>query len=273
MDFDAAVAQLDLLVQTLEREGDERALLLLQLVDAIHRPGIERIAAGDHDHPLALAILQMYGLAELEPELAAEEALDTIRPYIESHGGEVELLGVEDGRVHVRLQGSCVGCAGSAMTLKRGIEEALREHMPGFVEVVSEEAEPAGPELLQIESPLLQITPMNGAPAMKRPVFVDVAIESELAEGVLIAVEINGASILLARHAGEVYALRNGCAVDGLPLEGSRLTADGVIVCPWHNCAYDIRNGASTDDASAPRLGVMPVAVRDGAVKVAVGVA
>jgi Fe-S cluster biogenesis protein NfuA/nitrite reductase/ring-hydroxylating ferredoxin subunit len=259
MDFDAAVAQLAQLVETLEREGDERALLLLQLVDAIHRPGLRQLAAGDHDHPHAQAILQMYDLAEVEPEFLAEEALDTVRPYIESHGGEVELLRVEDGRVHVRLQGACVGCAGSAMTLKRGIEEALREHMPGFVEVVSEEAE-ASP-------PLLQIAPM------KRPVFVDVGADEDLQEGQLRAVEADGISILLARHGGEVYAVRNGCAVDGLPLEGSRLSAEGVLVCPWHNCAYDIRSGVSAVDASGPRLGVVPVAVRDGAVKVAVNVA
>ena len=259
MDFDAAVAQLDQLVRTLEREGDERALLLLQLVDAIHRPGIERIAAGDHDHPIAQAILQMYDLIDVEPELLAEEALDTVRPYIESHGGEVELLRVDEGRVHVRLQGSCVGCAGSAITLKRGIEEALREHFPGFREVVAEEAEP--------EPQLLQIAPL------RRPVFVDVAADGELGEGELRAVEADGIAILLARHEGEVYAVRNGCAVDGLPLEGSRLSAEGVLVCPWHNCAYDIRSGASMDDASGPRLVVVPVAIREGVVKVAVNVA
>src|SRR5215213_4379360 len=103
MDLDQAIAELQQLVATLEREGDERALLLLQLVDAIHRPGIERIAAGDLDHPLVQALLEMYGLADTEPELLAEEALDEVRPYIESHGGEVELLSAQDGVVRVRL--------------------------------------------------------------------------------------------------------------------------------------------------------------------------
>jgi Fe-S cluster biogenesis protein NfuA/nitrite reductase/ring-hydroxylating ferredoxin subunit len=266
VELDAALAQLETLVQTLEAEGDERSLLLLQLVDAIHRPGLARIAAGEVDHPLVHALLGMYGLEPLEPELLAEEALDEVRPYIESHGGEVELLGVEDGVVRVRLAGACVGCAGSAMTLRRGVEEALREHFPDFRELVAEEAAPEEPPPLGIALPM--------APEIRptRPVFVDVAADGELPDGEMRAVEAAGASVLLVRVAGEVYALRNGCSVDGLPLEGGRLTPDGVIVCPWHNCAFDVRSGRRVDDEEG-RLGVLPVALRDGAVKVAVDVA
>ena len=135
MEFDKAVAELDALVETLEREGDERALLLLQLVDAIHRPALERIAAGDTADPIAQALLQMYDIAPPDDEVLVEEALDEVRPYIHSHGGQVELLGVSDGVVELRMSGSCAGCAASAMTLKRGIEEALRQHYPGFKEV------------------------------------------------------------------------------------------------------------------------------------------
>jgi len=263
VDFDAALAELDQLVRTLEREGDERALLLLQLVDAIHRPALHALSEGRTDDPLLHALLSMYGFEAVEPELLAEEALDEVRPYIESHGGEVELLGVADGVVRVRLRGACAGCAGSAMTLRRGIEQALREHLPGFREVVAEED--AAPGIGGIALPMADA---------RRPVFVDVARDSELAEGELRAVGAGGAAVLLARHRGEVYALRNGCGVDGLPLEGGRLTAEGVLVCPWHNCAYDVRSGARVDEEpGAPRLGVLPVAVRDGMLKVAVNVA
>jgi Fe-S cluster biogenesis protein NfuA/nitrite reductase/ring-hydroxylating ferredoxin subunit len=263
VDLDAALAQLDTLIATLEAEGDERSLLLLQLVDAIHRPALARVAEGDLDDPLVHALLGMYGFEAVEPEILAEEALDEVRPYIESHGGRVELLGVEDGIVRVRLAGACVGCAGSAMTLRRGVEEALREHFPGFRELAAEEAPEESP------APLGMALPM--AP-MRRPVFVDVATPGELAERELRAVVVDGASILLACVGGEVYALRNGCAVDGLPLEGGRLTPEGVLVCPWHNCAYEVRSGRRADDEDG-RLVVLPVAVRDGAVKVAVNVA
>lgn len=255
MDFDRAVAELDTLVQTLEREGDERALMLLELIDAIHRPALERIVAGDLEHPLAHALLAMYGLAPVDDELLTEEALDEVRPYIRSHGGEVDLLSVEDGVVHVAMSGACQGCAGSAITLRRGVETALREHLPGFRELVAHEQ----PNVIQLEDRL------------RRPVFADVAELAELGPGDLRAVTVDGVSVLLANVEGEVYAFRNGCAIDGLPLEGARLT-ETVLVCPWHNCAYDARTGKRADEPEAASLVVVPVALTNGSVKVAVNV-
>lgn len=256
MDLDRAVAELETLVRTLEEEGDERALHLLQLVDAIHRPAIERIAEGDLEHPLVRALLAMYDLVPVEDEVYVEEALDLVRPYIHSHGGEVELAGVEGGVVRVRLAGACNGCSGSAMTLRRGIESALREHFPGFRELVAEEPEPA---LVQLGS-------------LRRPVFVEALGLGDLAPGELRAVVVDEVPVLLAEVAGEVYAFRNGCPVDGLPLEGGRL-GDTVLVCPWHNCAFDARTGKRVDDEDEPGLAVIPIAIERGSVLVAVNVA
>jgi len=268
VDFDAAVAELNTLVETLEREGDERALLLLELVDAIHRPALARVVAGELDHPLAQTLLAMYDLADVEPEILVEEALDGVRPYIESHGGQVELLDVDGGEVHLRLGGACDGCAGSTMTLTRGIEQALREGYPAFERIVAHAAEP---QLLQIAEPqLLQIQMVGSLP---RPVFADAADAGELRPGEMRVVDADGVAVLLANVDGDVYALRDGCAVDGRTLAGGRL-AGSVVVCPWHNCAYDVRSGKRADDEpGAAGLGVVPVAVQDGAVKVAVNVA
>ncbi len=76
MEFHEAVAELDTLVQTLEREGDERALMLLELIDAIHRPAIELILNGELDHPVAHAVLSMYGFTDVDDRVEVEEALD-----------------------------------------------------------------------------------------------------------------------------------------------------------------------------------------------------
>jgi Fe-S cluster biogenesis protein NfuA/nitrite reductase/ring-hydroxylating ferredoxin subunit len=284
MEFDSAIAELGTLIETLEREDDQRALMLLQLVDAVHRPGIELIAAGDMEHPVARALLAMYDLAPVDERIQVEEALDEIRPYIESHGGELELLDVEDGVVHVRMSGACHGCAGSAMTLRRGIEEKLRERFAGFREIVAHEPEApngsnggAGLPVLQIEhsgggggSELLQIG------GLRRPVFEDAGALSDLAPGDMKVVEVAGVSILLVNVEGEPYAFKNGCAVDierPMPLDGARLTGK-VIVCPWHNCAYDARSGRRVDDRpDDPALAVVPVAVRDGVLQVAVNAA
>jgi Fe-S cluster biogenesis protein NfuA/nitrite reductase/ring-hydroxylating ferredoxin subunit len=261
VDFDAAVAELNTLVETLEREGDERALLLLELVDAIHRPALARVVAGELDHPLARTLLAMYDLAEVEPEILVEEALDDVRPYIESHGGRVELLGVEGGAVHLRLGGACDGCAGSTMTLTRGIEQALRERYPAFERIV---AHPAEPELLQIE-----LVPAAG---LNRPVFAAAGDLDDLRPGEMRVVAADGVDVLLANVDGDVYALRDGCPVDGRTLAGGRL-AGAIVVCPWHNCAYDVRSGKRADDEpGAAGLAVVPVAVQDRAVRVAVNV-
>ncbi len=270
MEFDQAIAELNTLIDTLERDGDERALMLLQLIDAVHRPGLELIAGGDRDHPVAQALLSMYDLAPLDAHIEVEEALDEIRPYIESHGGGLELLDVEEGVVHVRMSGACNGCAGSAITLRRGVEEILRERYEGFKEVVAHEPEgaeaqngngAAGPKLLQIEG-------------LRKPVFEQVAKLADLPPGEITAVEVDGKSILLVNVDNEVYAFWNVCPVDDRsPLDGGRL-AGTALVCPWHNCAYDARSGRRVDDRPQdPGLAVLPVAIRDGAVEVAVNVA
>lgn len=258
MEFDEAVGELEELVRSLEGEADERGLRLLQLVDAVHRPGLAALAAGAADDPHARALLAMYSLVPLDDRAQVDEALDEVRPYIHSHGGEVELLEVTDGSVHVRLSGSCRGCSGSAMTLRRGIEAVLRERYDGFRELVADEADAAQP-LLQVQR-------------LRRPVFREAAAVSEVPAGELRAVAVDGVPVLLTAVEGEIYAFRNGCPVDGLPLEGGRLTGT-VLVCPWHNCAFDARTGARADAVEGAGLAAVPIAIEDGAVRVAVNVA
>ncbi|MDQ6749494.1 MAG: NifU family protein [Actinomycetota bacterium] len=286
MEFDQAVAELETLVETLERDGDERALMLLELMDAVHRPALELIMSGDADHPVAAAVLSMYDLGPMDDVLQVEEALDEVRPYIESHGGALELLDVDDGVVHVQMSGSCSGCAASAITLRRGVEEKLRERYGAFKEVVAHEPEGEGEQNGDAGGGLLQIEQHNGGgggsdggqllqiDGLKRPVFVDAGRFDELPPDTLKAVDVEGRSILLANVDGEPYAFQNVCPVDGRSrLDGGRLTA-GVLVCPWHNCAYHARSGKRADDEpDAAALAVVPVALRDGTLQVAVNVA
>lgn len=67
------------------------------------------------------------------------EQVQTLRRYVQADGGDIELVSVNEdtGVVSIRFQGACRGCPGAAMTLKMGIERALREREPGVKEVVS----------------------------------------------------------------------------------------------------------------------------------------
>ncbi len=66
-----------------------------------------------------------------------ESALDEIRPNIQADGGDVQLVAVEKGVVKVRLQGHCVGCPMSALTLKQGIEAHIKQRVPEILKVES----------------------------------------------------------------------------------------------------------------------------------------
>jgi len=68
-----------------------------------------------------------------------EEILDKIRPALVRDGGNVELIGVDDGTVKVKLVGACAGCPMSTMTLKNGIERILKQEVPQVKEVVAVE--------------------------------------------------------------------------------------------------------------------------------------
>ena len=64
-----------------------------------------------------------------------QAAIDEIRPLLEEHGGDIELVRIEDKTVYVRLQGACAGCPGARMTMKQGVERRVRELVPEVVAV------------------------------------------------------------------------------------------------------------------------------------------
>ena len=66
-----------------------------------------------------------------------EEVLEKIRPALKADGGDVELMGVDDGVVSVRLAGACGSCPMSTMTLKFGVESIIKKELPDVKEVVA----------------------------------------------------------------------------------------------------------------------------------------
>jgi Fe-S cluster biogenesis protein NfuA len=87
---------------------------------------------------LVASLLLLCGLHPVPLETRVTQALNKVRPYLDSHGGNVELLGIIDEVVHLRLQGSCRSCPSSSMTLKLAIEEAIHAAAPDVVAIEAE---------------------------------------------------------------------------------------------------------------------------------------
>lgn len=173
MDLDDAFVRMGEIVEQLQSaphsEAKDLAFELLDWVDGFHREAVVRIVSmlpGDatdslSEDPVVARLFETYLAEEEEAEDVAEsleEALDEIRPYLHSHGGEMEVLGVSNGVVKLRLMGSCDGCPSSTLTLTQGVEKILQERWSGFrrIEVVEGAEEPpaeeVAPKLHQIQS-------------------------------------------------------------------------------------------------------------------------
>ncbi|WBX76840.1 NifU family protein [Tenacibaculum ovolyticum] len=66
-----------------------------------------------------------------------EEALEEIRPFLISDGGNIKLLSIEDNTVKVQLEGACSGCSVNQMTLKNGVEATIKKYVPHIEEVIN----------------------------------------------------------------------------------------------------------------------------------------
>lgn len=154
-EFTRRSERIEELVSRVENCGDlaARAVAkeLLQAVLELHGAALERILDAVVELPegaaalgkiaedeLVSGVLSLHGIHPVDVETRVAAALESTRPYLKSHGGDVELAAIEDGVVSVRLQGSCGSCSGSAETLKNAVEAAIYDAAPEVNAVVSE---------------------------------------------------------------------------------------------------------------------------------------
>jgi Fe-S cluster biogenesis protein NfuA/nitrite reductase/ring-hydroxylating ferredoxin subunit len=221
----------------------------------------ERIAASLADDELVATLLLIHDLHPVSLEQRVQGALESVRPYMESHGGNVELLSLEDGVARIRLRGSCSDCSASSVTLELAIKQALEEAAPDLegleVEGIAPPAMPAGMELPVVTS----------GPA-RAPLWVDVESVASLASGSLAGVSVAGSELVVANVDGSLLAYRDRCASCGARLHDGLLMA-GALSCP--ECARSFflpRAGRSMDDDRL-QLEPVPLLREDGRVKVA----
>lgn len=279
--LDQITQRLDSLVQTFEQhpivQVREQAMEMLGLIDALHRAGIQRLVSALRsdspnlldealEDPAAQLLLTLYDLMPAEPIEQVERILEESGPYLASFGYSIEVLKVDDGVVHISLSGSANGVASSTQALLHEIEQALRQDFAGFRSL--EIHEPVEVPLPGRFIPLQQVGLV--VRAVKRPVFTPVLALESFESGALKGVEAGSIRILLCYLDGEIYAYRNACPGAVLPLDVGKLEGN-TLICPWHNCRYDIRTGKRLDGV-AGRLQVIPAAIRDGMIQLALNV-
>ena len=231
---------------------------------------------------------------DLHPEgvtTRVERALDSVRPYLGSHGGDVELLGItDDGVVQLRLLGSCDGCSSSAATMSLAVEDAVSRAAPevtGF-DVRSPTARPAPPPgrgLIPLAVLPRETVPPGAAGAAgserdDRPAsagWLSVSGLDELASGEVLGVTVGGLPIIVCRNGSDLLAFRDECASCGAGLAAARLerrlgsTAGGaVLTCPECRAHYDVRMAGAAIDGGGSHLDPLPLLSRGGRVEVAV---
>lgn len=156
MESQQRIQQIEELVRKIETAADPNmraaVIELVQSLMELHGAGIERmmeIVSDDEVRGFALidglardelvgSLLLLYGLHPVPLETRVMQGLEKARPFLRSHGGNVELLDITDGAVRLRLQGNCHSCPSSAVTLKLAIEEAIYEVAPDVSELIVE---------------------------------------------------------------------------------------------------------------------------------------
>ncbi|MFF0342761.1 NifU family protein [Kribbella sp. NPDC004875] len=234
---------------------------LLQAVLSLHSTGLEHLVERlgpakvrelAEDELIAGLLL----LHDLHPDDAAtriQAALDGVRPYLGSHAGGIDYLGLDDaGVVHLRLQGSCDGCPGSTATVRLAVENAVLEAAPEAVAVDVE-------GMVEERRPLLTIEPFRpredwhqfstAPPAGGVDEFADL-------------------DLVVANPGEGLFAYRNRCAACTSSLRNGSLEGDR-LTCPGCGARYDVRLAGRSLDGGEP-LQALPLLPEGEGWKVAV---
>ena len=158
-DLRAVGDRIESLLDELRSSLDQRAWELVEeaigLVTDLYGGGLERVldlvSEGDVERlvgdDLVGSLLILHGLHPDDLEARVVAALDSVRPYLGSHGGDVEVIGIDadEGVLHLRMLGSCDGCPSSAVTLQLAVKQAIEEAAPEIVHIDVTDDKPPAP--------------------------------------------------------------------------------------------------------------------------------
>jgi Fe-S cluster biogenesis protein NfuA/nitrite reductase/ring-hydroxylating ferredoxin subunit len=269
------------LVADLYGSGLERLLTILHELGRLDDEALAALAADD----LVAGLLLVHDLHPYDITTRVEQALDNVRPYLGSHGGDVELLAVSGDVVRLRLLGSCDGCPSSSVTLKLAVEGAIEAAAP---EIIAIEVETAA-EATSSRGPVITVDSLwsrldQGAPAVagSAPAVISGATWeavpglSDLLDGAVAGFLVGQTSIVGCRIGADVYAFLDRCG----RCAGSLATAslgrllggaigDGALCCPACGAHFAVRRAGACLEEPELHLDPLPLLLSQGVATVA----
>jgi Fe-S cluster biogenesis protein NfuA/nitrite reductase/ring-hydroxylating ferredoxin subunit len=261
----------------------ERSEELVRLVADLYGAGIERILdivydAGHLDEKVLTALadddlvgslLLVHGLHPYSVEQRVGQALEKVRPYLGSHGGDVELLEVTgEGVVRLRLLGSCDGCPSSSVTLQLAVEGAIEAAAPevASIQVEAPSRDPAGP-LIPVDSLMSHVRERSDVAGS----WERVPELADIAPGSVRHVTLEHLAILACRVGQDLYAFRSACPRCASDLAGATLAMrlggdkdDALLLCPACQAHFDVRRAGACVEEPALHLDPLPLLSDDG---------
>lgn len=234
-------------------------------IEALNGEAIRRLVAALKREPAALAamktavsdevvyaVLRRHGIIKPSLTERVEAALESIRPMLASHGGDVELVSISPPSIEVKFTGSCDGCPASQLTFHAGVKKAVEDACPEITEILQVKGTGAtteGGESVRFVSPFALASGGSWQPAVKL---------QDIPERGVKAIVLDGEKILLSRRGSIVTCFQNSCAHLGLALDDGEVV-NGIITCPYHGFQYDLASG---ECLTAPAVQLQPHSVR-----------
>ena len=266
------IQSLEQIISDWDDQKQNTVQALKSAIDALHKEAFSRLIRTIKEEPAALPALQnaasdeviyavLRHLEIVKPSLPErlDMALESVRPMLASHNGNVELVEIESpDTVVVRLLGACDGCPASGLTLSEGIEKAIKEYCPeinnikkakgGLHASVNEERN-SDEKTIHFVSPFARKEDSG---------WKHVSKLNDIPEHNIITRELDGHSLILSRFEDRVTCFENSCAHMGMPLDMGSVEND-ILICPHHAFQYSLKSG---ECLTAPEVQLIAHAVR-----------
>lgn len=245
-------------VLTLHSSGLERIFELIEKTDG----SIDDLKLNLLEDDFIKGMLIIHGLHPEDLETRLYLALDKVKPYMDSHGGSVKVVSLENGVAKLKLEGSCDGCPSSVSTLELGIKEAIEEECPDLIGLEVEGL---------ADNPLAREIQKNNSTANAKngeSNWIVVPGLNDLSNSEKKTIQVKGVSLIICKTDNQLYAYGNECPGCGMTFDSGTL-ADGMLKCKLGH-DFDIKKAGKCPDDPDIHLKPFPLLQENGTVKMSV---